>query len=106
MHDAMVKPPYCSESTGGEIDPHASNCGVGALSPFFFCFTFILINYMLLNLLIAVILDNFTETQNLSESKINDEHLRSFDVAWAHEDELAQGFVSHESLHKIISEVL
>ena len=60
MLDCMVEPPFC--------DPHLGNCGRPLIAPVFFT-TFTLVGmFVLLNLFIAVILDNFGEVQQLERS--------------------------------------
>ena len=70
MREAMIGEPYCSLSSGGLVNPKETNCGSPVASVFFFVMTFLSINYVLLNLLIAIILDNFSDTQALSESVV------------------------------------
>lgn len=106
MHDAQIQPPYCDEMKGGAVNPNTGNCGFPEVSPILFCFIMVFINYMLLNLLIAVILDNFTETQSLSDNAITDEHFESFDKAWNLFDETGDGLVAAELIPRLLNRVL
>ena len=106
MHDAQIQPPYCDPYKGGAVDPNTGNCGFPEVSPILFCFIMVFINYMLLNLLIAVILDNFTETQSLSDNAITDEHFESFDQAWNLFDETGDGMIDAHLIPRLLNRVL
>jgi hypothetical protein len=106
MHDCQIQPPYCDPLKGGAVDPNTGNCGYKEVAPLLFVFVMLGINYMLLNLLIAVILDNFMETQSMSESKVTDDHLRSFDDAWSLYDHNADGFIECNVVPALITKVL
>jgi hypothetical protein len=106
MHDAQIQPPYCDPYKGGAVDPNTGNCGFPEVSPILFCFIMVFINYMLLNLLIAVILDNFTETQSLSNNAITDEHFESFDKAWNMFDETGDGLIDAHLIPRLLNRVL
>ena len=105
MHDAQIQPPYCHPHKGGAVDPNTGNCGFPEVSPILFCFVMVFINYMLLNLLIAVILDNFTETQSLSDNAITDEHFESFDKAWNYFDETGDGLLDAHLIPRLLFRV-
>ena len=106
MHDCQIQPPYCDLNSGGAVDPNTGNCGEKEMSPILFAVVMLVINYMLLNLLIAVILDNFMETQSMSESKVTDEHFASFDEAWGMYDFNGDGFIESSLVPNLITRVL
>jgi len=58
-----------------------------------------------LNLLIAVILDNFTETQSLSDNAITDEHFESFDKAWNYFDKTGDGMLDAHLIPRLLFRV-
>lgn len=93
MHDCMIQPPYC--------DPE-SNCGLPEFAPIYFCVFFILTNYMLLNLLIAIILDNFGDTVELANATITEEHIDLFREEWAKQDHNANQWIEATGLKKLI----
>ena len=106
MHDCQVQPPYCDPFVGGAVDPNAGNCGYKEVAPLLFVAVMLGINYMLLNLLIAVILDNFMETQTMSESKVTDEHFASFDETWSMYDSTGDQYISSNLVPALITQVL
>jgi len=91
MHDCMVQPPYC---IAGE------NCGDIIISPIFFIAFFILSAFILLNLLVAIILDQFQATMRQEESAdkfvLTPELLENFQEQWSIFDPDATNFVTFE----------
>ena len=60
MHDLNIHPPYCNPRQGGTINPNDGNCGNEFFSFFIMVMSFTTLNYILVNLFIAIILDNFS----------------------------------------------
>lgn len=96
MHDCMVQPPYCIAGI---------NCGDPNLAPSFFMLFFVLSNYVMLNLLIAIILDNFSDTVALSNATVTDDHLKHFGEVWQHYDPAASHYIKEEDLLALVSEL-
>eukprot|EP01028_Stygiella_incarcerata_P002857 TRINITY_DN1544_c0_g1_i1.p1 TRINITY_DN1544_c0_g1~~TRINITY_DN1544_c0_g1_i1.p1 ORF type:complete len:1709 (-),score=377.65 TRINITY_DN1544_c0_g1_i1:1118-6244(-) len=84
MHECMVEPPECSESEG--------NCGT-QFAPLYFVSFVILGTLVLLNLLIAIILENFDTVNQESEFVIGREEISEFKNVWAKFDPKATGFI-------------
>ena len=105
MHDANVQPPYCDPNKGGQIDPATGNCGDEFTSFFIFQMTFTMLNYVLVNLFIAIILDNFSDTCAMSESKVTAEILEDFDEVWAKFDAKGTGRVSEMRLPEMLEQI-
>ena len=66
MHDLMVQPPYCNPASHyeygeDEARSEGGNCGDPAIAPIFFTSYILVVQFVLLNLLIAIILDQFGE---------------------------------------------
>ena len=96
MHDANVQMPYCSPHKGGRINPYEGNCGDQFMSFFVFQLCFTVLNYVLVNLFIASILDNFSDECAMSESSVTAEILDDFDEVWLTFDLVARkGFQRH-----------
>jgi hypothetical protein len=96
MHDCMIQPPYCVVG---------SNCGSPTASPILFCIFFVISNYMLLNLLIGIILDNFGDQQALSDSEVSEENLDQFKECWADHDPHGTGYIASDKLLGVLMEV-
>ena len=64
MHDCGVQPPYCEDGV---------NCGSPVLAAAYFVSFTLVSTFVLLNLLIAIIIDNFSDAVNLSASAISEE---------------------------------
>jgi hypothetical protein len=82
MHNLMLAPPYCDPET---------NCGLALVSPLYFVLYVAAVRYVMLNLLIAVVLDNFIENAKLEASAVSDSEVERFQRAWVHVDPAATG---------------
>ena len=105
MHDLNIKIPYCSPYGGGRIDPHESNCGNQTLSFLIFQLCFTILNYVLVNLFIAIILDNFADECAMSESSVTAESLEEFDEVWASFDPQGTQKIEIRYLSHILDQV-
>ena len=94
MHDAMV--------SGDKCNADADNCG-SALAPIYFLSFFIFSALTLLNLLVAIILDNFEGTMDFDESPVQDKDLDLFKHAWAEFDNGASGFLTRENVVQVLA---
>jgi len=86
MHDAMVTPEQgCSEEKG--------DCGSWLAIPFFVAYT-VVANFVVLNMMIAIILDEFAQSQDRENYKLKPEHTEAFVDAWAEFDPYAAGLMN------------
>jgi hypothetical protein len=67
------------------------------------CFT--ILNYVLVNLFIAIILDNFSDTCAMSESTVTAETLQDFDDVWAKFDPRGTQKISELRLGQMLEQV-
>eukprot|EP00760_Papus_ankaliazontas_P035339 PhM_4_TR7750/c0_g1_i1/m.105600/K04833/SCN1A; voltage-gated sodium channel type I alpha len=74
MHECMVEPPNCSSEE--------DNCGSPA-APFYFVTFVLMASLVMINLFIAIILDNFSSTMKLEESALKMTDLSKFVHAWS-----------------------
>jgi hypothetical protein len=88
MHDATVQPPYCNPGTWVDMNgiSRPSNCGSTLASPAYFCIYFLLANYILLNLLVAIIIDSLVIVTEMAEGVIKPEDIEQFRLGWAELD--------------------
>ncbi|OAF67513.1 hypothetical protein A3Q56_04742 [Intoshia linei] len=56
MHDCFVEPPYCTQ----HFNYWESDCGHSIFSLIYFCSYYVIITYISLNLLVAIIIENFS----------------------------------------------
>ncbi|KAK3859162.1 hypothetical protein Pcinc_034699, partial [Petrolisthes cinctipes] len=81
MHDCMVAPPFCTVS-------HYSNywetdCGNFTGSLIFFCSFYVIITYIVLNLLVAIIMENFSLFySNEEDALLSYADIRNFQNTW------------------------
>lgn len=98
MHNCMVTPPECTDFFGQtfngwgnleEQNPRAldgfwlpNDCGLNGVSIVFFITFQIVGNYMVLNLFVAVILDNYAYMANVGDAELNEFVLEKFKKTW------------------------
>lgn len=105
MHDTRITPPICSYKEGGMVDPKIGNCGIDQTPQAFFILMFTVLNYVFLNMIMAIVLDNFGDTQALAHCKFEPEHLEDFTDAWAKLDPRGSGFIRAADLEVVLMDV-
>ncbi|XP_055726919.1 sodium leak channel non-selective protein isoform X3 [Salvelinus fontinalis] len=91
MHDCMVQPPFCTP------DKHRyweTDCGNYAGALIYFCSFYVIIAYIMLNLLVAIIVENFSLFYSTEEDQLlsyND--LRHFQIIWNNVDDKREGVI-------------
>ncbi|GAB6021165.1 hypothetical protein CHUAL_003795 [Chamberlinius hualienensis] len=79
MHDCMVSPPFC---TLGE-NYWDSDCGSFTGSLIYFCSFYVIITYIVLNLLVAIIMENFSLFySNEEDALLSYADIRNFQNTW------------------------
>jgi hypothetical protein len=80
-----VQEPYCSrvEWIDANNVTRPPNCGQFIMSPFFFCMYFLISNYILLNLLVAVIIDSLVQVTEMNTGAVKPEDVEEFKAGWA-----------------------
>jgi len=100
MHDQMVAPPYCVEE-----GPEA-NCGSNIVPPIYWPLFYVLANFIMIQLLVAVVLDNFAEAMAADladeEFKLTPELVEKYAEAWALSDPSASMHVDSNGLQRVI----
>ena len=109
MHDLMIEEPYCLKErldiTGCGVECDA-NCGAGSIiPPVFFVFFFVLLNFILLNLIVAIVLDTFGDTVRLNDNAVTEGHMESFQDAWAFYDHNANKWIDVKHLPELITKI-
>jgi hypothetical protein len=105
MHDINIAVPYCNPNHGGTVSPTESNCGNEFWAFLIMQVSFTVLNYILVNLFIAIILDNFSEQCSMSESKVTAEILEDFDEVWASFDSKGTGKISEIRLPDMLLKI-
>nr|VZI50442.1 unnamed protein product [Spirometra erinaceieuropaei] len=79
MHDCMIQPPFCKlRETFWE-----TNCGNAQASLAYFCTFYVIITYVMLNVLVAIIMENFSLFYSNDEDAIMSySDIRNFQQAW------------------------
>ena len=111
MHDLMVMPPYCLQEELPADHPELEGCGVDCipncgsgiwLSPIFFVLFFVMLNFILMNIIVAVVLDTFSEVVALNDNDVTESHMESFQEAWAFFDHNANKWIDVRNLPQLI----
>jgi len=99
MADAMV-----GEERGCELSPEdgsPSDCGSQLSLPFFISFM-VIGSFVMLNLVVAVILENFTSLGNVRTDLVSPDDITDFKEAWATYDPDADGKIPAKKLPELI----
>jgi len=92
----MVTPPDCDpDLDNGGLN---GNCGNRFLAVFFFVSYIVIIFLIIINMYIAVILENFNEAQQQEEIGVSDDDLETFIQVWEEYDPKATHYIS---LHQL-----
>ncbi|XP_031638611.1 sodium leak channel non-selective protein [Contarinia nasturtii] len=79
MHDCMVQPPYCSVAD----NYWETDCGNFTASLIYFCTFYVIITYIVLNLLVAIIMENFSLFySNEEDALLSYADIRNFQNTW------------------------
>ncbi|XP_067031224.1 sodium channel protein 1 brain-like [Acropora muricata] len=91
----MVTPPDCNEEPAGG---GPGDCGNRILAVIFFVTYILIIFLIMINMYIAVILENFNEAQSQEEIGVSDDDLETFIQVWEEFDPNASHFIA---LHQL-----
>ncbi|XP_032580356.1 sodium leak channel non-selective protein isoform X2 [Drosophila sechellia] len=79
MHDCMVQPPYCTLGN----NYWETDCGNFTASLIYFCTFYVIITYIVLNLLVAIIMENFSLFySNEEDALLSYADIRNFQNTW------------------------
>lgn len=79
MHDCMVQPPYCTAAD----NYWETDCGNFTASLIYFCSFYVIITYIMLNLLVAIIMENFSLFySNEEDALLSYADIRNFQVCF------------------------
>ncbi len=102
MHDCMVTPATHPDAIG--CNPDGSDCGSPIAVPFFLSYT-VLASFVVLNMMIAVVLENFSLSRAANDYRLSPEGAEAFTVAWANYDPYAQGFIDIKKVPALLKEL-
>ena len=63
---------------------------------------FVLLNFILMNIIVAVVLDTFSEVVALNDNDVTEGHMESFQDAWAFFDHNANKWIDVRNLPQLI----
>ena len=97
LEAAMVQDPICKPTPNNEARP-SGDCGDPVLAVFFFVSYISLIVLIMINMYIAVILENFNQAQSQDEAGITEDDLESYYSSWEQFDPKATQFIKYYAL--------
>ncbi|KAK9729113.1 Ion transport protein [Popillia japonica] len=100
LESLMIEPPECDKSFRGQSN---GDCGYPLLAIIYFT-SFIIINYMIvINMYIAIILENFNQAHQEEEIGIVEDDLEMFYIRWSKYDPHATQFIRFSQLSDFIA---
>eukprot|EP01065_Artemidia_motanka_P052348 TRINITY_DN9431_c0_g1_i1.p1 TRINITY_DN9431_c0_g1~~TRINITY_DN9431_c0_g1_i1.p1 ORF type:complete len:1882 (+),score=565.62 TRINITY_DN9431_c0_g1_i1:528-5648(+) len=98
MHDTMVTPPECGHN-GTE------DCGSPDTAPLYYISFLLLAAFVLINLFVAIILDNFATTMHIEKSNLRFNDLHRFLTIWSDFDPNATLTIPTRNLPKLLEQL-
>ncbi|KAI4457600.1 sodium leak channel non-selective protein [Holotrichia oblita] len=90
MHDCMIQPPYCTPAD----NYWETDCGNFTGSLIYFCTFYVIITYIVLNLLVAIIMENFSLFySNEEDALLSYADIRNFQNTWNVVDSHQRGVI-------------
>ncbi|OQV25787.1 Sodium leak channel non-selective protein [Hypsibius exemplaris] len=94
MHDCMVTPPFCTRQLPPLDSFWDTDCGNWTGALIYFCSFYVMITYIVLNLLVAIIIENFSLFySNEEDALLSYADLRNFQFTWNVVDVNQKGFI-------------
>lgn len=95
MHDCMIQPPHCTPAD----NYWQTDCGNFVASLIYFCSFYVIITYIVLNLLVAIIMENFSLFySNEEDALMSYADIRNFQNTWNIVDVHQKGVIP---VHKV-----
>merc|ERR1719510_851893 len=81
LHDAMLTPPYCTQDEDANF--WETDCGSFVAAIVYYCSFYVIITYIVLNLLVAIIMENFSLFySNEEDALLSYADIRNFQTTW------------------------
>ncbi|KAK9816590.1 hypothetical protein WJX72_002338 [[Myrmecia] bisecta] len=115
--------PYCKSAAGVELQQllnqgacladsstnvwvtEVDNCGLSTISPIYFCSFQILGTFIMMNLVIAVVMENFSMSRDAGSKEVTQDDIEDFSLVWTQFDPAARGFIKLDSLPALLQAV-
>ena len=105
MHDCMITPESRDAFDRPRCTVEAGDCGNPVASVAYFVSFQVLSSFVILNMMIALILEEYSRSVNREKHKVNAEDAEHFVEAWAKYDPYATGRMHVRYLHKFIRDL-
>ena len=97
LEAAMISPPKCNATKRAELQNN-NDCGSPLLAVIYFVSYIAVIVLIMINMYIAVILENFNQAQSQDEAGITEDDLEAFYTCWEQFDPKATQFIKYYQL--------
>ncbi|EDV26570.1 uncharacterized protein TRIADDRAFT_3620, partial [Trichoplax adhaerens] len=105
--DALsIQPPDCVPSTNETTIIPTGNCGSRVLATIYIITYMIMAWFILINLFIAVILNNYQDCVEADSANITEEDIQGFFEVWAKYDRKATQFIHYNMLSPLLNDLL
>ena len=106
----MISPPDCNDThytrdDGVEIESTGGDCGTRWLAVFALTTYILIIFLVVINMFIAVILENFNQAHEQEEVGITEDDFDMFYAIWERYDPLATQFIKYEQLSNFVADL-
>ena len=102
MHDAMVLPTEVTETNEPRCHVERGDCGFPTASVVFFVSFQVISSFVILNMMIALILEEYSKSVNREKHRVKPDDAEVFVEAWADYDPYASGRMHVRHLHAFI----
>eukprot|EP00322_Chrysochromulina_rotalis_P026742 CAMPEP_0115869128 /NCGR_PEP_ID=MMETSP0287-20121206/21651_1 /TAXON_ID=412157 /ORGANISM="Chrysochromulina rotalis, Strain UIO044" /LENGTH=1138 /DNA_ID=CAMNT_0003323809 /DNA_START=89 /DNA_END=3502 /DNA_ORIENTATION=- len=105
MHDTMITPSVVYSGSGATVPSCSSTdgtCGSPFASVLFFVSFQVVATFVVLNMMIALILEEYSKALNRDKHRVSADHAELFVETWAQFDPYATGMIHVRHLHALI----
>ncbi|XP_060073623.1 sodium channel protein 1 brain-like [Ylistrum balloti] len=110
LEPLLIEPPDCDpdyiiRSDGSKVESSNGDCGTPWLAYFFMVAYIIVIFLIVINMYIAVILENFNQAHEQEEVGVTEDDFDEFYVVWEKFDPLATQYIKYEQLSTFVADL-
>ncbi|XP_069138424.1 sodium channel protein 1 brain-like isoform X2 [Argopecten irradians] len=110
LEPLLIEPPDCDpdyiiRSDGSRVESTNGDCGTPWLAYFFMVAYIIVIFLIVINMYIAVILENFNQAHEQEEVGVTEDDFDEFYVVWEKYDPLATQYIKYEQLSTFVADL-
>ncbi|XP_021360506.1 sodium channel protein 1 brain-like isoform X2 [Mizuhopecten yessoensis] len=110
LEPLLIEPPYCDpdyiiRTDGTKVESTNGDCGTPWLAYFFMVAYILVVFLIVINMYIAVILENFNQAHEQEEVGVTEDDFDEFYVVWEKFDPLATQYIKYEQLSTFVADL-